>query len=903
MSGNRGNRMMGLVCGFYSEEMIAILFFNFIHRSHNINSRSVIVSSFKIPTTMLVTSHDVNFVMGFIKEDEVFDSDNNSRALPSNSSPFKRWGQSSFRSRSNEQRTPVPRRPSSLAASESDVYTKSIDDDNDSLGHRSDLTATTNTPNGVTAWGTTFERLLEDPAGLHTFAEFLKKEFSAENIYFWTSCERYRQLDAAERSKEAIQIFSKHLGVGAPEPVNVDSQARTTAQDNLQKADVDLFMQAQKQIFNLMKFDSYQRFIRSDLYKSCLDAESKKLPLPYPGDQLDSGLRTHLVSPLASKLKKSLSNAEDRRRKSLLPWHRKVRCKSKDRAEEKPQTVAASGTLKVTHSGSDLHSSRSSLSSFDAAISCRANNQTECDENKSSLCRVILSDGATTIVQTKPNESIRELVERLLEKRGISFQAYEGFLAGNSKPLDLDGPSVSLAGKEMLIEQRVVFKLDLPNRKVISVKSKPCKALGEVLRPILHKYSYRLDLVQVLTKEFTEPIDMTLPVTVCDGQRLQVVCKTGEYPVEIQQITTAQSPVHKKVNQLTSPSSTHYSNPNILPPLTSTFHHHNNKNYKPNSQQSTLDEITNKVFNELLQEKVESHSQHNPSNLHPASDQGSARSDDFGSETSSGMFSRLKRRDSNFPLSRSNKGKKITAPSSAAGSDDGTTDGVKKPLIAKWKAGVKLQVTSRTDNHDFLEGLKRAQRFRLEDQRGTEINCELPDFLKDKENFVNNKLRKTKPTEPVPMARTTFDANATPLVRPQPAPRYSITKSPSVTSVQNVDNTSSPSNKRLSPTLESIPAMSETNNSAYLNASFTSQSGSAMDECFHDGESDLNYPKEPPPLPPKPKILPIKPSNWGQSPNKSDRSPLADDTAMPTFLVELINVCWRYLLKEKLFIP
>lgn len=51
----------------------------------------------------------------------------------------------------------------------------------------------------------------------------------------------------------------------------------------------------------------------------------------------------------------------------------------------------------------------------------------------------------------------------------------------------------------MNIEQRVIFKLDLPNRKVISVKSKSCKALGEVLRPILHKYNYRLDLVQVIS--------------------------------------------------------------------------------------------------------------------------------------------------------------------------------------------------------------------------------------------------------------------------------------------------------------------------------------------------------------------------------------------------------------------
>lgn len=263
-----------------------------------------------------------------------------------------------------------------------------------------------------------------------------------------------------------------------------------------------------------MKFDSYQRFIRSDLYKSCLTAEAKKQPLPYPSDQLDPGLRIVIVtnekpsaSSLSSKLKKSLSNAEDRRRKSLLPWHRKARCKSKDRHEDYNN---GNGSLKKSTSNGvtiDIHSSRSSLSSFDAVISSRQNGlitDTACldsaDESppsKSSLCRVILSDGATTIVQTRSNENIRDLVDRLLEKRGIIYQAYEGFIAGTSKPIDLDLPSTTLAGREVLIEQRVVFKLDLPNKKIISVKSKPCKVLAEVLRPILHKYNYRLELVTV----------------------------------------------------------------------------------------------------------------------------------------------------------------------------------------------------------------------------------------------------------------------------------------------------------------------------------------------------------------------------------------------------------------------
>lgn len=262
-----------------------------------------------------------------------------------------------------------------------------------------------------------------------------------------------------------------------------------------------------------MKFDSYQRFIRSDLYKSCLTAENEKQPLPYPGHLLDPNLRITAVETIEKpatsiKLKKSYSNAEDRRRKSLLPWHRKTRCKSKDRHED---FLSANNSLKKSatqvihhhhHHQSDIHSSRSSLSSFDAVIS-RTGTTSPIGSNgddsppRSSLCRVILTDGATTIVQTRHHETIRDLVDRLLEKRGIFYQAYEGFVSGTNKPIDLSLISTTLAGKEVLVEQRVVFKLDLPNKKIISVKSKPCKMLGEVLRPILQKYNYQLEHVTV----------------------------------------------------------------------------------------------------------------------------------------------------------------------------------------------------------------------------------------------------------------------------------------------------------------------------------------------------------------------------------------------------------------------
>lgn len=364
--------------------------------------------------------------------------------MSSEISPFKRWGQSSLRARADI-RTPLARRPSSLAVSENDVYAKTMQDQDDDAFCGSTRNATKEiVPVGPTTWGQSFELLLNDTAGLHTFAEFLKKEFSGENIYFWTACERFRHIDdISERAKEALAIFDKHLASGALEPVNIDSHARNTAQERLLSAEKDLFIHAQKQIFNLMKFDSYQRFIRSDLYKSCLDAEQKKIPLPYPGDQLDPILRisTHQQTSNSTmiKLKKSLSNAEDRRRKSILPWNRKTRCKSKDRGEVEnidsiKNSASSTNTLKLVsnHSAGDIHSSRSSLSSFDATISKIYSYDNDVG-NRSSLCRVILSNGATTIVQTKPNETIRELVERLLEKRGIYYQAYEAFLSGNTK--------------------------------------------------------------------------------------------------------------------------------------------------------------------------------------------------------------------------------------------------------------------------------------------------------------------------------------------------------------------------------------------------------------------------------------------------------------------------------------
>lgn len=85
---------------------------------------------------------------------------------------------------------------------------------------------------------------------------------------------------------------------------------------------------------------------------------------------------------------------------------------------------------------------------------------------------------------------------------------------------------MKLSGCEVTVEQRVVFKLDLPNRKTISIKSKYTKIIMDVLRPSLHKYQYNLD--QVLVMSENGPIDLQLPVTSIDGMRLNILLLDGK---------------------------------------------------------------------------------------------------------------------------------------------------------------------------------------------------------------------------------------------------------------------------------------------------------------------------------------------------------------------------------------
>ncbi|KAJ3649356.1 hypothetical protein Zmor_021120 [Zophobas morio] len=730
--------------------------------------------------------------------------------------PFKRFN-GSFR-RGGSQR--LPRRPASLLA-QTDVVVPQCEENG---------SAKSNSSEGPAGWATSFEKLLEDPLGLHTFAEFLKKEFSAENIYFWTACERYRRLPAGpERVAEAQRIYQQHLCVGAPEGVNVDSHGRHCTEQSLQEASITLFDQAQKQIFNLMKFDSYPRFLKSTLYKQCLSGEAER-PLP------DAGL---LLQPPSlntpTKLKKSLSNAEDRRRKSLLPWHRKNRSKSKDRGEteyiqKRSDIITSNESVNgKMGGGSDTHSSKSSLTSLDLAIGSTQDsvkgNQDEMTVStvaRGPLCRVLLSNGSTTVVQIKASETIQQLVTRLLDKRGLAYSAFEVYTDKHSKAIDLNEPSNKLAGCEVTVEQRVVFKIDLPNKKVISVKSKSTKIIADVLRPILLRYHYNLDHAKVTLDE-NGPVDIFLPITSIDEKRLKV-----QYWEESKNV-----PV----------------NPVI----------------KVSTDKAKLDEITNQVYEDILQEKSDADF------LKPKSDKGSVKSEDWGSEHSSGIFGRFLRRDSGVhERKKKSLMPKLKMQPNGTTAEDVTGEQVKKPLIAKWKTGVnKLQVPC-SESDELVEGLTRAQRSRLEDQRGTEINFELPDFLKDKDTGEHGLRKPQRGVGETNNSRFYVDSqgDSSPKRLPNLSQYNYENRNIIAKDFNNLTNNNSTFTNHNQNKLNNLriysPNKFSSDESSKSNQSTPSKCSSLENTVI---ENKRESPKcvEPPPLPPKPKIVPIKPPNWGQN--------------------------------------
>ncbi|KAF8570321.1 hypothetical protein P879_01400 [Paragonimus westermani] len=128
------------------------------------------------------------------------------------------------------------------------------------------------TPEEVEQWSQSFAYILHDKCGILVFREFLRKEFSDENIEFWLTCEDFRNSVCAKKLQSRAQkIFNEFIAVQSKREVNLDSNTRLQLEKELDSVTKHTFDQSQRRIQALMEKDSYCRFLRSDLYFAVLE--------------------------------------------------------------------------------------------------------------------------------------------------------------------------------------------------------------------------------------------------------------------------------------------------------------------------------------------------------------------------------------------------------------------------------------------------------------------------------------------------------------------------------------------------------------------------------------------------------------------------------------------------------
>ncbi|XP_004432393.1 PREDICTED: regulator of G-protein signaling 12 isoform X1 [Ceratotherium simum simum] len=390
----------------------------------------------------------------------------------------------------------------------------------------------------VASWAVSFERLLQDPLGVRYFSDFLRKEFSEENILFWQACEYFNHVpahDKKELSYRAREIFSKFLCSKATTPVNIDSQAQL-ADDILSAPHPDMFKEQQLQIFNLMKFDSYTRFLKSQLYQECILAEVEGRSLPDSQQVPSSPASKHSISSdhsnvstpkkLSGKSKSGRSlneelgdeDSEKKRKGAFFSWSR---TRSTGRSQKKKDHGDHSNDPLHANGGVGRRESQGSVSSAGSLDLSEARTPAPERDKAAKHCCIQLPDGTSCVVLVKAGLSIKEVLSGLCERHGINGAAVDLFLVGGDKPLVLHQDSSILESRDLRLEKRTLFRLDLvPINRSVGLKAKPTKPVTEVLRPVVAKYGLHLsELVARLSGE-KEPLDLGAPISSLDGQRV-----------------------------------------------------------------------------------------------------------------------------------------------------------------------------------------------------------------------------------------------------------------------------------------------------------------------------------------------------------------------------------------------
>ncbi|XP_014051409.2 regulator of G-protein signaling 14 isoform X2 [Salmo salar] len=379
----------------------------------------------------------------------------------------------------------------------------------------------------VASWAVSFERLLQDPTGVLYFTAFLKSEVSAENILFWQACEKFRQIPVNQKEKlnqEARSIYSSYLSGSASHPINIDDKVRIEEWE-VRNPQPDMYHKAQQQIFKLMKFDSYTRFVRSQLYQSCMLANVEGRPLPELGPRSKStATRKTAGTDIPSLSDRPKADQKPKEKPRVKPGkslpldldegaEKRKGVPQNKLTREKGQEKRGSWGAELADHAAVLQSTARSGSLLNAAEKLEKERWRAGQAEK--YCCVFLPDGTASLAPARPGLSIRTMLTGLCEKRGLPLSDVIIYLQGkDKKPLSLDQDSSVLKEQQVFLELRVTFAVEIVSTgKTVGIVVKSSKSLQEALTPVLQKQRLRPQDVIVTMSGSKESLSMSMAVT------------------------------------------------------------------------------------------------------------------------------------------------------------------------------------------------------------------------------------------------------------------------------------------------------------------------------------------------------------------------------------------------------
>lgn len=123
----------------------------------------------------------------------------------------------------------------------------------------------------VQEWGISFEKLLTSKIGVKIFHDFLKSQYSEENLLFWLAVEKLKkETDLAVVKELAQSIYRDYLSSESPKEVSIDHKTRQMIEDVMDQPDQTVYDHAQRHVYYVMYQDCYPRFIVSNVFKALL---------------------------------------------------------------------------------------------------------------------------------------------------------------------------------------------------------------------------------------------------------------------------------------------------------------------------------------------------------------------------------------------------------------------------------------------------------------------------------------------------------------------------------------------------------------------------------------------------------------------------------------------------------